>query len=95
MDICLIDGGNAFHKALALSEEPPTYTVFRSQPSAQVDATTVMETNIAIRKYHKQCLDYWIGTANLTETGKPVDAFIMPFAPCPPPAPGKMRYFGR
>lgn len=30
----------------------------------------------------------------ITGTGRPVDVFLMPVAPTPAPAPGKVRYFG-
>lgn len=94
VDICLIDGGNAFHNALAISGEPPTETIFGSQPSPENNASQIMKKNIEIREYRKAYLDYWNSTAGITETGRPVDAIILPLFPGPPPAPGKIRHFG-
>ncbi|KAL4864211.1 hypothetical protein BDV12DRAFT_189085 [Aspergillus spectabilis] len=93
-DTCLIDGGNAFHEALALSGEPPTPTIFGPHPSTPVDACTAMKRNIALCDFRKAYLDYWNGTASLTGTSRPVDALIMPFNQGPPPAAGKVRYMG-
>ncbi|KAL2819569.1 amidase signature domain-containing protein [Aspergillus cavernicola] len=85
-DICLMDGGNAFHNALALSGEPPTPTVFGSRPTTPVDAREIMKRNIALRDYRKRYLDFWDRTA--------VDALITPFHQGPPPPAGKVRYMG-
>lgn len=39
-------------------------------------------------------MDYWNSTANLTTTGKPVDAVICPTAPHAAVIPGKYRHTG-
>ncbi|KAF9885842.1 Acetamidase [Aspergillus nanangensis] len=91
-DISLIDGGKAFHEALALSGEPATPTIFGAKASSPVDASTVMERNVSLNNYRKAYLDYWDSTASITGSGRPVDALITPFHQGPPPAPGKVRY---
>lgn len=69
-------------------------TVFGLSPQLEASATEINGINIAIRDYRRSYLDYWNRTAGLTGTGKPVDVFLMPVAPTPAPAPGKVHYFG-
>ncbi|KAJ0414470.1 amidase signature domain-containing protein [Aspergillus carlsbadensis] len=90
----LIDGGSAFHAALALTDEPATPTIFGSKPSAPVDASEVMRRTVALREYRRKYLNYWNGTAALTGTGRAVDALIAPVHHGPPPAMGRVRYMG-
>lgn len=39
-------------------------------------------------------MDYWNSTAELTGTGRPVDAFILPCAPFAAARPGRYSYYG-
>lgn len=52
-------------------------------------AIGIMENNVAKREYQKKYMDYWNSTANLTGTGRPVDAIIMPVAPFAAAKPGE------
>ncbi|MCJ1262208.1 Acetamidase [Lobaria immixta] len=88
--ICLktykYDGGADVHKALGLSGEPISPQVARIYGSEQFQAFSADEiaaTNIAKREYQKEYMDYWNSTKDLTGTGRPVEAFIMPCAPFP------------
>ncbi|OJJ51284.1 hypothetical protein ASPZODRAFT_148589 [Penicilliopsis zonata CBS 506.65] len=103
-----IDGGKNFHGSLRLTGEPAyrvdldeffavkdrPSTVFGLGPSRQANAGEIMEINTAIQKYRTAYLQCWQQTAGLTDTGRPVDVFIMPVAPTPAPERGKVRYFG-
>ena len=46
------------------------------------------------RKYQKEYMEYWNSTVELTKTGRPVDAFIMPVAPFAAARREKFRYYG-
>ncbi|CZR68251.1 probable general amidase [Phialocephala subalpina] len=92
--ICFADGGRAYHSALATSGEPSTEAVLGPEPTPEANASQIIEANIAVRDYRKTYLDYWNSTSEITGTGRPVDAFIMPLAPFPPPQPGQARYLG-
>lgn len=52
-----------------------------------------MANNVAKREFQKRYLDYWNSTAELTGTGRPVDALIMPLAPFPAAQPEKWAFF--
>lgn len=77
-----------------MSGEPSIEPIFGSEPFPEVNASQIVEANIALKDYRKRYLDYWNSTSEFTGTGKPVDAFIMPLAPFPPPKPGQARYVG-
>lgn len=77
------DGGLDIHKCLDMSGEPIAARVgllYGQKPFEQRDASFIAATNVAKRNYQKEYLDYWNGTAAITGTGQPVDAFIMPIA---------------
>lgn len=91
------DGGHDIHAQLALSGEPPLPHVVASygkEPSSQLNVCEVNATNIAIREYRKEYMEYWNSTASLTGTGRPVDAVIMPVAPYAAAPRGKNEYPG-
>ncbi|KAM0123492.1 hypothetical protein ACHAP3_011088 [Botrytis cinerea] len=92
--ICFADSAKAYHSAIAMSGEPSIEPIFGSEPFPEVNASQIVEANIALKDYRKRYLDYWNSTSEFTGTGKPVDAFIMPLAPFPPPKPGQARYVG-
>ena len=57
-------------------------------------ASQIAATNVAKREYQKEYMEYWNGTQDLTGTGRPVDAFIMPLAPFPAARPNMYDYYG-
>ena len=77
-----------------MSGEPPIEAVLGSKPSPEANASQIIKVNIAIRDYRKAYLDYWNSTSEITGTGRPVDALIMPLAAFPPPQPRQARYLG-
>ena len=65
---------------------------FDNEP--QKTAQEVAETNIAIREYKKQYMDYWNSSADRTGTGRPVDGVVAPVAPFAAARRGKFTYYG-
>lgn len=91
------DGGADIHGALGLSGEPPIPQIaplYGSKPSQQADATKIAATNVAKREYQKEYMEYWNHTSDLTSTGRPVDAVIMPVAPFAAARPESYKYYG-
>lgn len=91
------DGGSDIHEAMALSGEPIAPQVsmlYGDAPVEQYSAAQISANNIALREWRKQYLDYWNSTAELTESGRPVDAFIAPLAPFAAARPEKFTYYG-
>lgn len=82
---------------MGLSGEPisPQIAVtYGSEPLKEVGASEIAATNIAKREYQKEYIDYWNSTEDLTGTGRPVEAFIMPCAPFPAIRINTYRYSG-
>ena len=82
----MYDGGADIHSALSLSGEPIVPQVARlygQEPSPEAVASEISATNVAKREYQKEYMEYWNSSQDLTGTGRPVDAFIMPLAPFP------------
>ncbi|KAL6714524.1 hypothetical protein ACLMJK_007949 [Lecanora helva] len=78
------DGGADIHGALSLSGEPPIPQItgmYGLKQREQANATEIAANNVAKREYQKEYMEYWNSTADLTSTGRPVDALIMPVAP--------------
>ncbi|KAF2159558.1 hypothetical protein M409DRAFT_30033 [Zasmidium cellare ATCC 36951] len=97
VDICLkcwgFDGGADCRKDFALSgEDMPQQVIVANTPEA--NASDIMAANIAKREAQKQYMEYWNSTAELTNTGRPVDAIIAPMAPFPAARPTKYTYYG-
>ena len=70
--------------ALGLSGEPIIPQValsYGKAPKEQMNASEIASTNVAKREYQKEYMEYWNSTVDLTATGRPVDALIMPVAP--------------
>ncbi|GLA31344.1 acetamidase [Aspergillus phoenicis ATCC 13157] len=88
-----MDGGEDLLSHIALSGEAqiPQCTV---EPGKHFNAREVAALNVQKREYQKKYMDYWNSTANLTTTGKPVDAVICPTAPHAAVIPGKYRHTG-
>lgn len=64
-------------------------------PTAEKSASHIAAINIEKRKYQKNYMDYWNSTTELTATGRPLDAFIMPVAAIAAARPNMYNYFGR
>lgn len=80
----MYDGGTDIHAALGLSGEPivPQVAIlYGKKPHEQMNASEISATNVAKREYQKDYMEYWNSTVDLTTTGRPVDALIMPVAP--------------
>ncbi|KAL2832772.1 amidase [Aspergillus pseudoustus] len=93
-DTVTVDGGSTFHTSISLANEPPTPTIFGKTPQPPVPATEVMQRSIALRTYRRKYLEYWESTAELTGTGRPVDALIVPVHQGCATLPGRVRYMG-
>ncbi|ESZ95607.1 hypothetical protein SBOR_4003 [Sclerotinia borealis F-4128] len=79
------DGGKDVHEALALSGEPmiPQIQDHFSILKPQMTGFDIAAVNVAKREYQKEYMEYWNSTAELTGTGRAVDAVITPLAPMP------------
>lgn len=86
------DGGADARKAFELSgEEVKPQVLVDELP--QFNATEIMENHREKREAEKVYMEYWNSTAELTGTGKPVDAVISPLAPFAAARPGKYTYY--
>jgi amidase len=93
----MFDGGEDIHSAFELSGEPISRQIscnYGTLRSEQKNACEIAATNVAKRVYQKDYMDFWNRTAFETATGKPVDAVIMPLAPCAAARPGRYDYHG-
>lgn len=93
----VFDGGQDVHKDFGLSGEPIAPQVQMSYGTKPTDPATGIEiatVNRDLRSYKKEYMDYWNSTIDKTETGRPVDAFIMPLAPFAAARPQKYTYYG-
>ncbi|EHK21770.1 uncharacterized protein TRIVIDRAFT_53223 [Trichoderma virens Gv29-8] len=94
----LYDGGQDVHKNFRLSGErifPQITGLYGETPSdKQQNATDIAANNVLKREYQKEYLDYWNGTAEITGTGRPVDAWILPAAPFTAARPGRYDWYG-
>jgi len=91
------DGGADIHSAMALSGEPLAPQVsmtYGNKPWEQSSAAEISANNVELRKWQKEYLDYWTNTAELTDTGRPVDGLIAPLAPFAAARPLKYTYYG-
>lgn len=86
------DGGADAKKAFDLSGEVPKSVVIGAKEEKQYNATQIMEHQLEKREAQKEYMEYWNSTEELTGTGRPVDAFIMPAAPFAAARPGKSGY---
>ncbi|KAK5679947.1 hypothetical protein LTS10_007895 [Elasticomyces elasticus] len=96
-DICTkiwsFDGGADCIADFELSgEEPAPQCLIESAP--QANATEIMAANITQREIQKEYMEYWNSTAEISGTGRPVDAVISPLAPFPAARPQQYNYYG-
>jgi len=85
------DGGADSRHHFGLSGEKPASQLI-SPESPEYSASDIMKTNIAKRQAQKDYMEYWNSTAELTGTGRPVDAVISPLAPFAAARPEKYTY---
>ncbi|KAF2763633.1 amidase [Teratosphaeria nubilosa] len=91
--IWAFDGGADCSKDFALSgEEAAPQCLVQNLP--QANATDIMATNIEHREAKKEYMEYWNSTAEVSGTGRPVDALITPIAPFAAARPGQYTYYG-
>ena len=90
------DGGADVQSAFALSGEPmsPQVSYFSKSPVVQADASHIAKVNVAKREAQKGYMEYWNSTADVTATGRSVDAVISPVAPFAGARPGLHKYVG-
>jgi amidase len=89
--IYAFDGGADSKHHFGLSGEKPAPQLI-SPDSPEYTASEIMAVNIAKREAQKDYMEYWNSTAELTGTGKPVDAVISPLAPFAAARPEKYTY---
>ena len=85
------------HSDFALSGEPVAEQVSQSygtEPIDEASASKIARTNVEKREYQKEYMEYWNSTRDLTGTGRPADAFIMPLAPFAAARPKAYSYYG-
>ncbi|PYH91073.1 amidase [Aspergillus ellipticus CBS 707.79] len=77
-----LDGGADIRHHLALSgETPAAQVILEAEGTPQKTALEVAALNVEKREYQKLYMDYWNSTAQLTGTGRSVEAVIYPCAP--------------
>ncbi|KAK8196097.1 hypothetical protein M8818_007250 [Zalaria obscura] len=95
-DICMkcwsYDGGEDARKAFELSGETPMPQIIMDE-TPMANASEIMATQVWKRDVQKEYMEYWNSTAELTGTGKPVDAVISPLAPFCAARPKKYTYY--
>ena len=97
MKVLMGDGGADIYGAVGISGEPlaaQVANIYGTGPTEQANASKIAAVNIAKREYQKEYMEYWNSTVNLTGTGRPVDALIMPLAPFAAARPNKYKYLG-
>ena len=87
------DGGADCKKDFDLSGEEPAPQIL-NDTAPQANASDIMAVNIEKREAQKEYMEYWNSTAELTGTGRPVDAIIAPLAPFTAARPQKYTYYG-
>ena len=81
------DGGLDIWHHTGLSGEPPPPFVTElyygddGKPKTPKTADQIWDTNVRLRQYQKEYMDYWNSTAKLTKSGRPVDAILTPVSP--------------
>ncbi|OAQ97677.1 hypothetical protein LLEC1_01912 [Akanthomyces lecanii] len=94
-EISACDGGHNIHRDLRLSGEPPVsriLTTFGTEPKEPKNAMEIAELHIRKREYQKEYMEYWNSTTEVTSTGRPVDAFVLPLIPFTGMRPGWNRF---
>jgi amidase len=96
-EVYILDGGHDVHSAFRLSGETVAdqiASMYGRTPSTEKSASQIAAINIEKRNYQKKYLEYWNSTSELTDTGRPVDAFIMPVAAIAAARPNLYNYYG-
>ncbi|KAF2194009.1 amidase [Zopfia rhizophila CBS 207.26] len=89
------DGGADVKGAFALSGEPLSDQIaFYDALEKECSASDIAATNVRLRELKKEYMEYWNSTAEVTSTGRPVDAVVSPLAPFPAARPGMYTYYG-
>ncbi|PVI01725.1 amidase [Periconia macrospinosa] len=98
LEVWTMDGGTDVQAAFALSGETTSpqvsYLLSLSGDDGEKRASHIAGVNVALREYRKRYLDYWVGTREVTGTGRPVDAVICPLAPTPSARREMFKYVG-
>jgi amidase len=89
-----MDGGADVKYHLGLSGEPQAPEIVCNENGIQMTASEIAALNVAKREYQKQYMDYWDSTAEVTGTGRPVDALFCPLAPHAAVIPGEFKSVG-
>ncbi|PWY78342.1 amidase [Aspergillus heteromorphus CBS 117.55] len=89
-----LDGGADVAYHLTLSGEERAAQVILNLAGTQKTAMEVAALNVEKREYQKRYMDYWNSTADLTGTGRPVDAVIYPCAPQASTVPKRLATVG-
>lgn len=55
--------------------------MYGERPTTPKTADWIHKSNIEVRAYQKEYMNYWNSSAQMTKSGKPVDAIIAPVAP--------------
>lgn len=76
-----MDGGVDLKYHLGLSGESRAPQVLGTEHGTPMTASEISALNVAKREYQKLYMDYWNSTAEVTGTGRPVDALFCPLAP--------------
>lgn len=85
------DGGADSKHHFGLSGETPAPQLI-SPETPEFTASEIMAVNVAKREAQKDYMEFWNSTAELTGTGRPVDAIISPLAPFAAARPEKYTY---
>lgn len=76
-----MDGGVDLKYHFGLSGESRAPQVLGTENGVPMTASEISALNVAKREYQKLYMDYWNSTAEVTGTGRPVDALFCPLAP--------------
>ncbi|KAL4960370.1 putative general amidase GmdA [Aspergillus stella-maris] len=88
------DGGADVKYHFDISGEQPAPQVIVESGLPQKTALEIAQVNVAKREYQKAYMDYWNSTAEVTGTGRPVDAVICPAAAHAAVIPTQYRHVG-
>jgi amidase len=87
------DGGKDLQGAFGLSGEDVAKQVLLPPDAKEFTGTDIAAVNVEQRAAKKKYMDYWNSTAELTGTGRPVDAVISPVAPYAAARPEGYKYY--
>ncbi|KAL4945683.1 hypothetical protein BDV06DRAFT_184240 [Aspergillus oleicola] len=93
-DAYAFDGGADAKYQFDISGEDPAPQILVECGLPQKTALEIAQTNVTKREYQKAYMDYWNSTAQVTGTGRPVDAVICPAAAHAAVIPTQYRFVG-